>query len=393
MRNKFQKSLILSLKVIITGLLTLLLIAIELAQLQYIQSRRYSFAAPQVFSGDSLYNPYQSIDSLWQKGNFHAHARAWGGITDGKHNTTEALIEKYQQMNYSVICVSDYHSINPQQAIQEPSFIPVYEHGYNLFKAHRLAMGSHDVSFYDITLFPNTSDKQYIINRIKQQSPYLTIAHPKFGGGHTFEDLALLSGYECLEVLNHYRLSDKHWDTVLSAGKPVWIVGNDDNHNISKPDETGAKWTMIASDTNKGTAILENLTNGKAYGVEGKGGVNDNHLQFLKVNGQTLFLKLENPAKEIAFIGQNGKTNALFTNTDHASYVFHPTDTYLRTLITNEQTKMYLNPVIRYDGKTKPENTMTAVYNPIKTWLMRLRVVVTAILSLVVYYISVRKLW
>lgn len=128
-------------------------------------------------------------------------------------------------------------------------------------------------------------------------------------------------------------------------------------------------------------------------GVEGKGGVNDNHLQFLKVNGQTLFLKLEKPAKEIAFIGQNGKTNALFTNTDHASYAFLPTDTYIRTLITNEQTKMYLNPVIRYDGKTKPENTMTAVYNPIKTWLMRLRVVVTAILSLVVYYISVRKLW
>ncbi len=381
------------LKILLTCLLTLVLIAIELAQVQYIQSQRYTFTPPQPFKGDSLYNPYRSTDTVWQKCNFHAHARAWGGITDGKHNTTQALIEKYKSMGYSVICVSDYHSINPQQELNHPAFIPVYEHGYNLFKAHRLALGSQEISFYDITLFPNTSDKQYIINRIKQHSPYIAIAHPKFGGGHTFKDLTLLSGYEVLEVLNHYRLSDKYWDTVLSAGKPVWIVGNDDNHNISKPDETGAKWTMIASNTSDGKTVLEHLVTGKAYGVEGRGGVNDNHLKSLQVQVQTMYLQLEKPAKEISFIGQNGKVRAVVHQADTASYTFLPDDTYIRIVINNEHTKMYLNPVIRYDGVQAPQNTMTAQFDLLQTWLMRFRVLLTAILAFVVYRLLWRKIW
>ncbi len=371
--------------------LSLVFIALLLAQLQYIQSQRFTFLPPKPFSGDSLYNPYAGIDTAWQKANFHAHARAWGGFTDGKHNSTQDLIKTYQNMDYRVIAVSDYHSINPQQDTASAAFVPVYEHGYNLFKAHRLAMGSKLVSFYDITFFPNLHDKQYIINRLKQTSPYLTIAHPKFGGGHTFADLAHLSGYECIEVLNHYRRSDVYWDSALTAGKPVWIVGNDDNHNIKKPDETGVKWTMIAANSNHAHTILKNLTTGKAYGVEGKNGTNDNLLKSLTVNQLTLQVQLLNPAAEIAFIGHNGKTKATFTQTDKAQYTFLPDDTYIRTVITTPTTKMYLNPVLRYDGKNPPKNTLTAHYNPIHTWFMRLRVLVTA-LALVWLYRRLMRL-
>lgn len=140
------------LKITASAFLFLLWLALFLSIIQHIQSRRYTFMPPQPFTGNYLYNPYTGADTVWRKCNFHAHTHAWGGLTDGRSNEAPDLINKYRQMGYDVACISDYHSINPQQDTASGYFIPVYEHGYNLFKAHRLVLGANKVSFFDISL-------------------------------------------------------------------------------------------------------------------------------------------------------------------------------------------------------------------------------------------------
>jgi hypothetical protein len=41
---------------------------------QYIQVKVYRFPAPSPFKGNSLYNPYDTKNGEWLKGNFHAHS-------------------------------------------------------------------------------------------------------------------------------------------------------------------------------------------------------------------------------------------------------------------------------------------------------------------------------
>jgi len=50
----------------------------------YLPCEIYNFQPAQKFAGSQLYNPYRNLSGEWQKTNFHAHAIAWGGFTNGK---------------------------------------------------------------------------------------------------------------------------------------------------------------------------------------------------------------------------------------------------------------------------------------------------------------------
>ena len=53
----------------------------------------YIFPEPKPFSGNKLYNPYQDLDtSRWLKANFQVQTRVWGGITNGRKNSSEDVV-------------------------------------------------------------------------------------------------------------------------------------------------------------------------------------------------------------------------------------------------------------------------------------------------------------
>jgi hypothetical protein len=57
---------------------------------QYVFGHKYVFAPPTSFNGDSLYNPYQAINSSHAKiANFHAHAK--NGLLNGKGEPSDVL--------------------------------------------------------------------------------------------------------------------------------------------------------------------------------------------------------------------------------------------------------------------------------------------------------------
>ena len=318
------------------------------ASMPYPFSLVYNFPSPKPFSGKILHNPYADRGGRWYKSNLQGHSASWGGVTDGRSSGSD-YYDAYRDMGYDIVGLSNYQKISPPFP-DDSLYIPVYEHGWNVWKRHHLCVGAKSVVWLDYPLFQSLHHKQFMIDRLKPTCEVLVINHPKFMWSFQPKDFAKLTGYNCIEVLNHYRRSFKHWDAALSTGHPAWIIGNDDTHDVSRRDETGRYWTMIHSNSPNTKQILNSLSNGNAYGVSGWDGVMDNGLKSVSVSGKTLTVECDSTANEILFIGQNGIQMRSYEATKKASFTFSDADTYIRPVIVSPKTRIYLNPVFRTNG-------------------------------------------
>jgi hypothetical protein len=338
---------------------------------QYFKSKHYNFAHPSAFRGKFLYNPYAELKKHWWKSNFHAHSIAWHHLPNG-HQSPQKIISHYKKdLKYDLICLSNYEKRTHYLPVNCPQYIPAYEHGYNIDKVHQLVFGKDPIVYYDITLFQTLDNKQYIIDQEKGDSDIVVIAHPELRKAYSKSDMEKLSGYDMLEVLNNKKVATREWDEALSSGKAAWIIADDDCHDISKPGETGVSWTMVNANTKNFKDVMEALRAGRSYGVMGSDGVNDHYLKDVNVTDTVLTIVVDKPAQEIKLIGQNGVVKKVRCNADTLSYDFQPGDTYIRAVIRFSSQELYLNPIIRYDGKQTPHNNNTASENLWMTFLFR----------------------
>ncbi len=149
---------------------------------------------------------------------------------------------------------------------------------------------------------------------------------------------------------------------------------------------------MVCLKKHNKDSLVNNLINGNAYGVSGKNAFNDNKLVSVKADGMHISLQLQNKADSIQLIGQNGIKRQVVFNTNKSGYTFLNNDTYIRAVVYNKQSRMYLNPVMRYDGRSKPQNVLTATINPVNTILYRgLLVICWLALFLLLYRNSVKQ--
>jgi hypothetical protein len=348
--------------------LWIFLVIVALILLEYITCPVYKFPEPHHFSGNRIYNPYRGIDSLnWRRANFHIHSYSWGGITDGRKNTDSGIDSVYELLGYQVIEISNYQKIDKWGRERE-SYIPVYEHGYGIFKNHQVVIGAGRVTWKDFPVFQNLNHKQNILNTLRKYNKLIFIAHPKLREAYRPEDMKYLTGYDGLEVLNHMRVSIEHWDSALSAGHYVTIIGDDDAHDVSNPDEIGHRTTYIHSASLKADSIIQAVKEGKAFGADIFRPPDETleqkiarlkeiaKLNRVDISGDTLWVEVDRAASEFRFIGQEGALRKSVKDSPSALYVIQPGDTYIRTEITfPNQDIFYLNPVIRYDGNT-PSN-------------------------------------
>lgn len=352
--------------------------------IEYLVCPIYIFPDPEPFHGEYIFNPYQDIDSTkWRKSNFQVQSRAWIGITDGRKNSNEVIDSIYRFLLYDVITISDYQKIN-KYGNKNNTYIPVYEHGYGIFKNHQVLIGAKKILWTDYPLFQNIHHKQHILNLLGRTSDLIYIAHPKLRGAYSVNDMKYLSNYTGVEVLNYMRLSVEHWDAALSAGRCVTILGNDDAHDVFNPDEVGYRCTFINSSSLNGDSVINALRKGRAYGADIYRPVGEPFQKKLKkakniakvkqvnMSGDTLCVEVDQKAGIFRFIGQDGKVKHVVENTKYAWYKISPGDTYIRTEIEfPNKTVFYLNPVIRYDGKD-PWKMAEPEVDVLRTWLLRI---------------------
>ena len=365
-----------------------LLVLFAALALQYIICPVYDFPEPRPFSGDHWYNPYQTLHGNWYKANFHAHSRAWLGVTDGMDESRD-VYRHYEKIGYDVIGLSNYQSI---QALRKGNhhFFPVYEHGYNIGKRHHLAIGAKRVIWSDYPFWQSRHHKQHLLKVLRRTTPCLVIAHPMLMKAFSEEDFAGLTDYDAVEVLNHFVNSARLWDAALSAGRLVWIVGDDDTHNISDPGQTGVCWTMVNALSARQDDIIAALKAGHMYGVQGRGGSMDNGLRYVRIRNDSLLVEVERSAREILFIHDEGKILSTFSDTDRAGVPLTLRESYVRIEIQNEKSTMYLNPVLRFDGAHLPSSSATT--DVAMTWFRRLAAIgLLTAFSLVLLTIRQRK--
>lgn len=376
-------------KKIIKGILYFFLLLIILELLIYFTVPVYDFSPSQPFSGKLIYNPYQGMDSTqWRKTNFHFHLKAWAGLTNGRKNTWESFWNTYKKLGYDMSSVSDYQKINTLNK-DSVFYIPAYEHGFGIRKKHQVLLGSREVLWLDYSLFQNINHKQHILNLLRPHNEIIALAHPDWEGGYTAADLRLLSNYDLMEVLDNNWRSVPLWDAALSWGHPVFILADDDAHDINDPYQIGRCCTFINSPTLRSSDLIRSLKSGRAFGAEiymATGETFAEKIQRAKqvpvihsveVRNDTLSVRTSAKAMEFVFIGQDGKTRKTTRLASEAWYRIIPEDTYIRTEIRffNQYgapgTIFYLNPVFRYDGGT-PANILTAEINWPRTWIFRI---------------------
>ena len=351
----------------------------------YLSVPTYSFREPKPFNGAYLYNPYQDMQpDQWKKYHFHCHSRKYFGLTNGRRSSEEAIDSVYQALGYDHYGISDYMSINPHGSDKE-GYIPAYEHGYGLFrKTHQLCIGAERVYWPDFLFVQNLNMKQHTLNQLSERCRFAVPAHASFTKGYQVSDMALLSNYRLLEVVNPYGNAFAHWDMALSNGHRVYAIGDDDTHDITQASEVCHNLTMINTPSLEAERVYEALDKGLCYAVEF-----DNwyhfpmtldekaqqaralpHLSRAELLGDTLFISTSaEKMQEVKFIGQDGKLLKTEENVATAIYVIQPEDHYVRTEINvNGLQHFYLNPVTRHTTP-EPADQRLDVVNKSQTYL------------------------
>jgi hypothetical protein len=333
----------------------------------------YDFPESKPFSGERFYNPYHNIDSTsWFKGNFHAHANPYGFLTDGRKNTSKAIFERYDSLNYKSFSITNYMHIDTFNS-KSDNYIAAYEHGFSPIKYHQLVIGANHVSYFDYPLFQWTSNKQYIIDKVRYNNELVAIAHPSFLGAYTEKDATKLCNYDLVEVMNQRKYSFDFWDAALSAGRAVWIIANDDTHDLDDPADYGMQATLINAPSQNKTHVINALKLGKTIGYAPVNSPEFGHdlkvqhrdafprlLEFTVSENGEISGRFDKPIKEFHVYAQNGEEVAYVysehqdNRTIHAK--FAEQHQYLRFKVNFEDADLvYLNPVVRYDGIALPE--------------------------------------
>jgi hypothetical protein len=321
----------------------------------YIISPAYRFEDPVAFTGDSFYNPYNNWqNNNYYKANFHYHSNAWGFLTDGRGetNTSENILKQYAAYGYDIAGISNYMRTDPL------SPIPLYEHGTGIKKTHQLVAGSDAVMWLDFILAFKTSHKQFILNLLKTDSNLIVLNHPSWHNAYTFEDIKLLGNYDCMEVLSTNKESLPLWDTALTAGKMVFMMVNDDGHDVNNPEVTGRIFNMIAAEDKNMNSVFDALTKGSAVGYEfphtgdtiAIAGFHSALIlpESVVVDSDTVIFTFREKLKSIRLMGDRGKELMVVSDSSVVKYRMQQSDTYVRCeAMMYNGTRIIMNPVIR----------------------------------------------
>ena len=350
--------------------------------LQFVVNTKYKFPEPHPFKGEYLYNPYKGMDSRkWEMANFHTHGRIFFGLTAGAANSDQFIDSLYKYFNYNIISISNYQSINKFES-KNKWFVPVYEHGYQYYKNHQLVINAKKVTWLDFFFRQTLNNKQSIIDHLKKDpSVILTIVHPGPRKAYPPDDFKYLSNYDCLEIASGKDALTSYYDTILSAGHPVFLMANDDAHDLRKINDGCHSFNMINTDLIK-DSILYSIKTGRLIGVNFNAGPYETNeekksgmqklpeITSVTLMDDTLIISLNKLVKAIKFIGQKGAERKKITNAAMGSYFINKQDTYIRTEIEcYDGTIYFLNPVLRYNGVQLPDHVSSP--DLFKTWLCR----------------------
>ena len=302
----------------------------------------YNFRHPQPFSGPDIFNPYRNIDTVhcWKRANFHTHSRVEGILNECEYSA-EQTYDKYREFGYDIVTFSNHNQIIPHPA-GDSLHMNLYEHGYNLFKFHKLVFGSESVNYFDNLLPLFTFQRQTQIDMLSDEADIVVLNHPLRTNATFDTHLQRLSGYNIIELDSGRSTENEYWDTALSAGNYSYALANDDLHYPDRSSAIAVRSNFLCTPTAHYSDIKKALLDGSFYAMRiadyGSGNWDikrkkNRQIPYIKNIGVTdsnVFISLSEKADSIKVTGQNHTTLLLATATDSVGYTMRTDDSYSR---------------------------------------------------------------
>lgn len=324
----------------------------------------YDFNPPKPFSGKEIFNPYAELDTAhcWKRANFHVHTRVEGPLNECEYWPDE-VHRRLENFGYDIITFSNHNQLT-QHPFDPDLQVNVYEHGYNIFKFHKLVFGSNSVKYFDhmLPLFP--SQKQFQINMLKEDADIIQINHPLRTNLFPTDHFQKLSGYRLLELDSGHSTENEYWDAALSAGHYCFGLANDDLHYPDRSSRIAVRCNFLCTPTANYQDILKTLNNGAFYSMRipdyGNGDWDikykmNRQLPYIKGIGlqdSTIYARFSNMADSIKVIGEHHSTLAMSYQSDSVAYTMASTDPYARiTAYFPQGEVIYTNPFARYNAQ------------------------------------------
>ena len=346
----------------------------------------YIFDEPKPFSGPDIFNPYRNLDTAycWKRANFHTHTRVESIFNECDY-WPEEVHDALQKFGYDIVTFSNHNKLTEHPF--DPSLqVNVYEHGYNLFKYHKLVFGSEKVNRFDHLLPVFAFQKQFQMDFLGKDSDFIQMNHPLRTNGTTRSQMEKLSGYRIMELDSGKSTENEYWDWAWSAGHYSFGLANDDLHYPDRSSRIAVRCSFLCTPSATYKDISRTLLDGCYYSMrvpdygrgdwEMKYAENRNlpYVADIGLYGETIHMTLSENADSIMVIGQHHTTLASATDTCRIEYTMKKEDHYARmTAYFPDGEVIYTNPFARYDASltsdpytdgTHSVNTLlTVLYN------------------------------
>ena len=325
----------------------------------------YDFRSPQPFSGPDIFDPYSNLDTAncWKRTNLHTHTRVKGPFPPNEcEEWPDETWAEYEKFGYDIVTFSNHNEIT-EHPFDPALQVNVYEQGYSPFKFHKLVFGSDRVKHFDPLVPLFAFQKQFELDRLGDGSDFIQMNHPYRTVGTSRRHMEALSGYELMELDTGISTENEYWDWALSAGHYSFGVANDDFHHIDNSVNIAVRCNFLCTPSGRYEDLKETLLGGCFYAMRVPDyGWGDWTVKYEKnrglpsvkdigLRGETVHMKLSEPADSIRVTGQDHRTLALVRQCDSIAYMMAPEDSYARlTAYFPGGEVIYSNPFARYDA-------------------------------------------
>ena len=352
-------------RILAKGVVSIVPLAVAVVAIMSV-SPIYDFADAEPFAGPDIYNPYKDFDAEngWKRANFHTHTRIEGVMNECDYSPAEVLTA-YENFGYDIVTFSN-HNEQTAHPKGEPFQSNGYEHGYNLFKYHKLVYGANDVWHFDHILPILASQKQFQLSQLLGDADIVQLNHPLRTPTLSKSQLERLSGYKLIELDSGKSTENDYWDAALSAGHYSFGVANDDLHYPDQTDKFARRCNFLSAPSTEYDDVLSALNSGCFYSMRipdyGHGDwvvkleLNKSlpYIEDISLKESVIGVKFSEPATLIKVVGQSSTLLAAAENCDRVEYAMKATDTYARvTAYFPEGEVIYTNPFARYDSSSQ----------------------------------------
>jgi hypothetical protein len=179
--------------------------------------------------------PAASEADCWQKAALHAHST----VSDGTL-APEQVISEYKKRGYSVVAVSDHNRVFSCSKLSNDSDLLCIEAEEWGAKRHMLLLNLHAP--------PLPADSlNETAERAASLGAFVIPAHPGFSTiAWSEEEINSTPNITALEIFNaqHDSRPLYYWDLLLSAGKRIYGIADDDMHKINSIDSAHVEICM-----------------------------------------------------------------------------------------------------------------------------------------------------